>query len=256
MTTSVVKSAERALAVLQLLARTDRPMTTVEVARAGNMPKSSAHHLLNVMRDMDFVAYQDTSRTWSLGVATLEVGAGYLRSDPLQVQGQRALTELTSRMGLTSHLAVLQHTDVLYIGKQDAPGNGVKLVTEVGTRLPAHLTSVGQAILAHLTPSALTALYDGHTLDQVTGAGPRTLAELLTQLEKVRANGHALDTGMITMGISCLAAPILRHDGQPAAAIGVTYLTAQLGPDQVEDAIAAVRSAGRQLSAALGYRSR
>ncbi len=134
-------------------------MAATEIASALDLPKSTTHHLLNVMRDRRFVSYWPDQRAWTLGVSAFEVGASYMRSGPLHREGQRHMVALTKAADETSHLAVLQGTDVIYLDKREPLKPGVRLVTEVGTRLPAHLTAVGRAILARLDPEQLSALY-------------------------------------------------------------------------------------------------
>jgi DNA-binding IclR family transcriptional regulator len=115
---SSVKSAERLLDVLDLLARHTRPVPTATIVRECGIPKSSAHHLLNVMRARNFVIYYETERAWGLGVSVFEIGSAYLRSGPLQRMGRHLLVELATRTGETSHLAMLHGTEVLYIDKE------------------------------------------------------------------------------------------------------------------------------------------
>jgi DNA-binding IclR family transcriptional regulator len=253
LTSSTVKSAERLLDVLELLARHTRPVPTMAIARDCGIPKSSAHHLLNVMRDRHFVTYYETERAWGLGVAIFEIGSAYLRSAPLQRLGRHLLEELTRRTADTSHLAMLHGTDVLYIDKQQPLGNAASLVTEVGVRLPAHLTAVGRAILAELPEPQLKALYDGAPLVRRTGRGPGSLAALRRELAEGRERGYALDAEMVTPGITCVAAPVFSHEGVPVAAIGLTFVSAQRSAKQVEEAAATTREIAARLSSNLGY---
>jgi DNA-binding IclR family transcriptional regulator len=250
---SSVKSAERLLDVLDLLARQARPVPTMTIARECGIPKSSAHHLLNVMRARNFVTYYDTERAWGLGVSAFEIGSAYLRSGPLQRLGRHLLVELTTRTGETSHLAMLHGTEVLYIDKEQPAGSVTKLVTEIGVRLPAHLTAVGRAILAELPEAQIRALYANQPLVVRTGQGPGSVDALLRDLEQVRSTGFALDDGLVTPGISCLACPVFSHEGVPAAAIGVTFVTAQRTPEDVQLAADLVRDVSGRLSANLGY---
>lgn len=223
------------------------------IARECGIPKSSAHHLLNVMRARHFVTYYETERAWGLGVAVFEIGSSYLRSAPLQRMGRHLLVELTAETGETAHLAMLHGTEVLYIDKEQPLGTGAKLVTEVGVRLPAHLTAVGRAILAELPEAQVRALYANQPLVLRTGQGPNHINALLRDLKTVRRAGVALDDEMVTPGISCLACPVFSHEGVPAAAIGVTFVTAQRSAPDVELAAARVRQVSSRLSANLGY---
>jgi DNA-binding IclR family transcriptional regulator len=253
MSSSSVKSAARVLDVLGALARHTRPVPTMTIARECAIPKSSAHHLLNVMRERNFVTYYEAERAWGLGVAVFEIGSAYLRAGPLQRLGRPLLARLTERTGETSHLATLHGAEVLYVDKEQPAAAPVKLVTEVGVRLPAHLAAVGRAILAELPEAQVRALYGDQPLVRRTGRGPSSLDELLADLARVRAHGHALEAGLVTPGISCVAAAVLSHEDLPVAAVGLTFVTAQRSPEQVAEAAREVREAGLRLSATLGW---
>jgi DNA-binding IclR family transcriptional regulator len=244
-----------AVRVLELLARYTRPVPTLTIARECSIPKSSAHHLLNVMRVRNFVSYYETERAWGLGVAVFEVGSAYLRSEPLQHLGRPILNELTRQTEEASHLATLRGTDVLYIDKQAPVGPAPKLVTGIGVRLPAHLTAVGRAILSELSEAQVRALYANQQFVQRTSRGPTTIDELLTELEEVRQRGFAFEDQMVTPGIACIASVVFSHEGVPAAAVGMTYVSAQRTQQLIDEAADLVRRAALRLSRRLGYSS-
>jgi DNA-binding IclR family transcriptional regulator len=250
-----VKSAERVLEVLKLLAQHTRPVPTMTIARECAIPKSSAHQLLNVMRARNFVTYYESERAWGLGVASFEIGAAYLRSGPLQRLGRPILSKLTQQTGDASHLAILHGTEVLYIDKEEASGPAPKLVTEVGVRLPAHLTAVGRAILAELAEAQVRALYAHRPLVRRTGRGPASVGELLRQLAEIRGRGFSHEDQMVTPGIACVAAPVFSHEGVPAAAVGVTYVSAQRDASDLDELVAAVQTMAARLSINLGYQA-
>jgi len=250
-----VKSAERVLEVLTLLARHTRPVPTMTIARQCAIPKSSAHQLLNVMRARNFVTYYEAERAWGLGVASFEIGAAYLRSEPLKRLGRPILSKLTQQTGDTSHLAILHGTEVLYIDKEEASGPAPKLVTEVGVRLPAHLTAVGRAMLAELADAQVRALYTRQPFVRRTGRGPASVGELLRELSEVRRRGFSHEDQMVTPGIACVAAPVFSHEGVPVAAVGVTYVSAQRDGPDLEGLALVVRSMAARLSINLGYQA-
>ncbi len=253
-TSSQVKSADRVLRVLELLAKRATPQPTMAIARDCGVPKSSMHHLLNVMLARNFVAYFEADRTWGLGVAAFEIGSAYLRSEPLQRLGRPRLVAVTAQTGETSHLAVLRGVDVVYLDKEQPRTNAPKLVTEVGVRLPAHLTSVGIAILAHLPAAQLRAIYADQALTNRTGSGPRNEVELQRLLRACRDAGYAQDLQMTTRGISCIAAPVFSWDGTPTAAIGITFLAEAYRPAELDELSHVIVHESRKLSRSLGYR--
>jgi DNA-binding IclR family transcriptional regulator len=251
---SHIKSAERVLVILAFLARRARPVPTMTIARECGLPRSSAYHLLSVMRARDFVTYYAEERAWGLGVAVFEIGSAYLRSEPLERLSRPLIVELASETGETAHLAVLHGNEVLYLLKERPELWATKLVTEVGVRLPAHLTAVGRAMLMHLPAAQLEALYPAkRPLVRRTERGPRQLRDLKIELEQARGLGYALDDEMTTPGITCIAAPVFSHESVPLAAVGITFLAASCGQSERLKLAQEVQQAAITLSRGLGW---
>ena len=254
MTSSNSKAATRVFDVLETLAAHAQPMATMAIARECGIPKSSAHHLLNVMLGRNYVTYYEHEHAWGLGVSIFEVGSAYLRRTPLQRLGRPILESVCADTGETCHLAILHGADVLYLDKEAPAGNGPTLVTDVGVRLPAHLTAVGWAILSELPEPQVKASFGDGPMVTRTGSGPDRLDVLFKDLAAVRARGFAFDDQMVTPGICCLAAPVFSHSELPVAAIGVSYLAAKSDEAVVTRVAEIVCGAAARLSAALGWR--
>ena len=218
-----VPAATRALRVLRYLAGQPDPVTLDRLASAVGLPRSTAYHLVTAMIEEGFVVHLPEEHRYGLGVAAFEVGSGYARQEPLQRISRRQLASLVDAVGQSAHLAILHGREVLYVIEERAPGRP-SLVTDVGVRLPAHLTASGRAILAHLPPSQVRALYSSADdfVDR-NGRGPRRLTELRAILADTRTRGHAVEDGEITAGLASIAVAALDHNGHPVAAVALTY---------------------------------
>lgn len=245
-----VPAATRTLRVLRFLASQPDPVPLERITRACDLPRSSAYHLLNAMIDEGFVVHLADERRYGLGVAAFEVGSGYARQAPLQRIARRPLAALVDRVRQSAHLAVLHGRDVLYVLEERAPGRP-PLVTDVGVRLPAHLTASGRAILAALPPSQVRALFPDRTafVDR-HGVGPGSLSALRTLLQETRQHGYAAEDGEVTPGFASVAAPVLDHNGHPVAGVALTWETRH-APEAAEIA-GAVRHTASVLSRRLG----
>lgn len=222
---SQVPAATRALRVLRFLASQPDPVPLDRVMRACDLPRSTAYHLLGAMVDEGFVVHLADEHRYGLGVAAFEVGSGYSRQAPLQRIARRPLAGLVDRVHQTAHLAVLHGRDVLYVLEERAPGRP-PLVTDVGVRLPAHLTASGRAILAQLPAAQVRALYpSARDFVDRHGLGPRSLSALRTVLSETRQRGYATEDGEVTPGLASVAAAVLDHNGHPVAGVAVTYAT-------------------------------
>jgi len=220
---SQVPAATRTLMVLRFLASQPDPVPLDRLARALDLPRSTAYHLVNAMIEQGFVTHIAEERRYCLGVAAFEVGIGYARQAPLQRIAHRSLAALVDRIGHSAHLAVPHGRDVLYVLEERAPGRA-PLVTDVGVRLPAHLTASGRAILAALPASQVRALYpDKSAFVDRHGRGPQSLSALRTVLSETRQRGFATEDGEVTPGFASVAAAVLDHNGTPLGGIATTY---------------------------------
>jgi DNA-binding IclR family transcriptional regulator len=239
------------LAVLKLLATATAPLSAGVIARDLGLPRSTTYRLLGVLTDGGFVTHFPEDRAYGLGVATFEVGTAFLRQDRLERLGRPVLARLAASTRSTAHLGILLGREVLYLLKEQPP-RAVPLVTEVGVRLPAHLTASGRALLAALPVVEFRAIYpDAAVLAERTGAGPRTVDELRHLVEQERASGISVEDGHVTVGIASLAMAARDRAGRPLAAIGVSVPREQL-LERREALAAAVERARRALSRRLG----
>lgn len=220
---SQVPAATRTLRVLRYLASQPDPVALESIARACELPRSTAYHLLAAMIAEGFVVHLPDDHRYGLGVAAFELGSGYSHQAPLQRLARRPLADLVDRLGQTAHLAVLHGREVLYVLEERAPGRP-PLVSDVGVRLPAHLTASGRAILALLPASQVRALYPSQQefVDR-HGVGPRTPSQLREVLTQTRQRGYALELGEVTPGFSSVAAAVVDHNAHPVAGVAVTY---------------------------------
>lgn len=222
-----VPAATRTLRVLRYLASQPDPVPLESIMRACDLPRSTAYHLVNAMIEEGFVAHLADERRYGLGVAAFEVGSGFARQAPLQRIARRPLNALVDSTGHGGHLAVLHGRDVLYVIEERAPGRPT-LVTDVGVRLPAHLTATGRAILMALPASQVRALYPdrGAFVDR-GGSEPSTPGALRSLLSQSRQRGYAYEDGEVTPGLASVAAPVLDHNAHPVAGVAVTFPTGE-----------------------------
>ena len=234
---SQVPAATRALRVLRFLATQADPVPIEAVMRACELPRSTAYHLVNAMIDEGFVVHLADERRYGLGVAAFEAGTGYIRQAPLQRIARRPLAQLVDRIGQSAHLAVLHGRDVLYVVEERAPGRP-PLVTDVGVRLPAHLTASGRAIMGGLPPSQLRALYPDRAAFTVrTGYGPQSPTALRAVLTEQRRRGYAVEDGEVTEGMASVATAVLDHNGHPVAGLAITYPRGEAAPEELARAL-------------------
>jgi DNA-binding IclR family transcriptional regulator len=247
---SKVPAAENTLRILKLLASKRGPMAASNIATALGLPRSSVYHLLGVMEANGFVMHLHEEQRYGLGISAFELSSAYSRQEPLSRLGRPLLAALVDVIGESAHLAVLHGRDVLYVVEERAK-NRPSLVTDVGVRLPSHLTASGRAILAALPKSQVRALYPNaaaFTARHETESPIMKYSALSSHLDQVRLRGYATEHGEVTPGFGSIAAAVTDHVGWPTAAVAVTFLEEKLPPEEWPALAVRVRKAADDLS--------
>jgi DNA-binding IclR family transcriptional regulator len=224
----VVPAARQVLALLDALARQPGPVPAAVLVRDLGLPRSTVYHLLGELVRAGLAVHLPEERRYGLGVHALELGTDYLRQEPLARLARPVLARLVDRVGQSAHLAVLHGREVLYVVEERAPGKP-PLVTDVGVRLPAHLTASGRAVLADLPSPQVRALFpDAGAFVDRHGVGPRSLSALRRVLAEVRRRGYATEDGEVTPGFASVATAVHDHAGRPVAGVAVTFPTGEV----------------------------
>lgn len=235
----------RIVAVLSAMAGGESHVALSEIARRTGLPKATVHRLLHQMADFGLVELSPGGVR--VGLRLFELGQ--LASGPRSVGDVAApyLGDLHAATGHTVHLVVPRGKEVLYVHKIEnrrSPSVG----SRVGGLMPMHCTAVGKALLAHaeldVVRDALAA-----PLARIT---PRTIVAaglIAGQLRRVRQDGIAEDHEESTLGVGCVAAPVLDSRGRAVAAISVTGPVAAVSGARLSPAVrTAALGVGRALA--------
>lgn len=252
---SQVPAATRTLAILRTLASAPAPMSAVAIARALELPRSSTYHLLAAMAEMGFVVHIPEEERWALGVSAFEIGAAYLRHDPLERLAKPLLEKTVKEISdasVVGHLGVLHGAETMYLLKVQ-PRKRIEVVTEVGVRLPAHITASGRSMLSAL-PLEQAAAHFPRKADLIsrTGTGPQSWKELSAVLAQERTQGFSYERGEIDEDFSSVAVAVLDHLSHPVASIGLTFRTNDVTRTQLTRIVSLAQRCARQLSRRIG----
>ena len=256
MPTPKVPAADATLRLLTFLASRRAPVAAARIAEELELPRSRTYDLLATLVEHGYVLHLDQEQRYGLGPSAHELSGAYARQEPLARIGRRVVEGMVDAVGESGHLAVLHGRDVLYVVEERAR-NRPSLVTDVGVRIPGHLTASGRAILAHLPAAQLRALY-GTAADfssRTDAPGPSTPKQLRELLTAVRADGIASESGEVSDEMGSVAAVVRDHAGWPAAAVALTFVEARVGPQERERFAAAVQRGAEEITRRLSGRT-
>jgi IclR family transcriptional regulator, KDG regulon repressor len=231
-------------AVLDVLDALDRdgPATLAQLTRETGIPKSTLHRVCTMMSERGWIARDQDTGSIELGprVAWLARGAPL---SPLTAGFHGVARRLVSRHNETTCLTVLDGRDSVFIAKEETT-HAVRLVTAVGSRLPAFASASGRAMLADRSEDEVAALHEGCELVTPTGRRLAGLDELLEILRDASRRGYAENIDETALGLHCLAAPV-GPPGRVVAAITFCVPSGRMnGPRKramLRDLLAAVR---------------
>jgi len=195
-----VQSLERGLAVVRAFSAERPEMTLSEVARETGLTRAAARRFLLTLVDLHYV--HTDGRVFWLSPRVLELGHAYLSSMSLPEVAEPHLERLVAQVRESSSVSVLDGEDVIYVAR--VPVSRIMTVSiNVGTRLPAHRTSMGRVLLA------------------AQGAAPDDPV-LREKLERVRRDGYALVDQELEEGLRSIAVPIHDRGGTVVAAMNLS----------------------------------
>jgi DNA-binding IclR family transcriptional regulator len=233
-----VPAVERAFAIIRVLAA-EGASSLAEVVEGSSLNKSTTFYILRTLVNLDVVAYDDRTRTYTLGPALMELGMSASNQFSDVAVAKRNLTELLEIMNVTIVLYRRVNVgEILMVDKLER-AHRVRITVQAGMHLPIQGGSFGRAFLAFDEPSVVNeALKDG--LHKFTPKSVTSVSTFRNELALVRKQGWAVDHEGFALGVSTVAAPIFGPDGKivlVVAAVGFTNLL----PDEV------ARTCGLQL---------
>jgi DNA-binding IclR family transcriptional regulator len=239
---SAVKSADRVLDILELLARQGSALTHHEIGTTLGIPKSSLTHLLRNLVGRGFLALDSTSGVYSLGPAVFRlVNAGHDR-EGLLARARPIVSWLADTTGEAASFSLFRDDEVerVCVAESRSP---LSYRMAVGDRFPLYSTSAGKAILAGLSTTDLAAYLKRVPLRKHTSATVRTAADLRRELDTVRSGGVAYSQGEHTPGVVGIAVGVRPGSDQMPAALNVVVPSVRFTPAIEKACIAALQQA-------------
>jgi DNA-binding IclR family transcriptional regulator len=248
-----IRSVQRALAILRLLAEVRKPLGVAEVAQATGLPPATAHRLLVTLVEEGWADQDPQSTQYELGSDILGTAAVALAYSPFIQSAKATLSDISELSGLNSYAGVRVGRRVAYLASaRGRDGHDSKF--RVGVVEQAHAIADGKVLLAYMEPKELKALYAGR--NELRAFTPKTITSfeaLERELAEVRARGFAMDRGERTEGWSWVSVPVRGRRGRVVAAIVAGGSDAVATPEKLDWLAHEMRIAAEQLSIRLGF---
>ncbi len=216
---SHVQSFARGLSVIRSFSSTAKAQTMTQVAASTGLTRAGARRILHTLLGLGYVAFD--GKLFVLTPRILDLGFAYLSTMPLWNLAEPAMETLTETTAESCSAAVLDGQDIVYVLR--VPTRKVMRISlSVGSRLPAHCTSMGRMLLADLSDSEIEAHLATSHLVQHTAKTSIDPIDILKKVVRARAQGWCLVDQELEEGLVSIAAPIRDHTGRAIAALNVS----------------------------------
>ncbi len=245
-----IRSLDRALSILTHLAAGDGASLSELSARAGQSP-TTTYRVLSTFQAHEMVDFDEAEQLWYVGPGAFRIGSVFMnRSNILQVT-RPIMQRLMRLTGETANLGIERDGKVMFISQAETPET-IRAFFAPGTLSPMHASGIGKALLAQYTSEKIGDFIARHGLPRISDRTITGKQALLDELDKVRAQGFAVDDEENTPGMRCVAAPVLNVWGEPVAGLSVSGPSFRMAQHRIAEVGRQVRALANEASRALG----
>lgn len=244
-------AADRMLSVLEEVATAGRPVAVRDVAEALELPKPTAHRLVNTLLERGLLARSIDRRAVMVGPKLTQLALAILRSSVVQAPVRSVLRGVSAQLGETTNIGVLEGNEVVYLDRVEAEHWPLRLQFGVGSRVPLYCTAMGKLFTANLPEAQRERVVSATRFLKLTNNTIMDADRLRGELAVIREQGYAIDDEEFIVGVFCIAVPVRDARGRVIAGLAVQGPQARLPRERVGECLPVLREAADQLTAVL-----
>ena len=240
---------DRTFAILRLFTPEFPDWTVTEAADALDLPVPTVHRLLAALQHHGYVARDEASKRYRLGVSAFELGRRATASTDLRSASLKVLESMASASGETVLLTAIgpdRRTSVCL--ERVESRNPLRLSVVPGLRVPLHAGASQKALLAYMSDVDLHAFIDGGlpSLCDATITDPDALKK---ELKAIRSRGWATSYQETNLGLWGIAITLLDAGTKAVAAVGLAGPRARLPKSRIPEVLHVLDEGARAIAA-------
>lgn len=249
----LIQSVSHALDLLEQFHDEVDELGVTELSKRLKLHKNNVFRLLATLESRGYIDQNKATENYRLGLKTLELGQTFVKQMGLLRQSRPVLEWLVRQCNETSYIAILKDFDIIYLDAVETDLT-VRVVTRVGSRLPAYCSAAGKAQLAYLSEEELENYFSGKELKRFTQNTVIEVEELKRELKKVTELGYSIDNEELDTGVRCVGAPVRDYTRRIVGAVSISGPSMRLSIERVEkELVPLAKEAAQQISMKLGY---
>jgi len=249
----IIQAVSHALDLLEQFHGEVDELGVTELSKRLKLHKNNVFRLLATLESRGYIEQNRATENYRLGLKSLELGQTFIKQMGLLRQAKPILERLVGECNETSYVAIFKEGYVVYLDVVETDLT-VRVVSRVGSRLPAHCTASGKVHLAYMTEEEILALIPQREMKRFTPTTITDRDELVKELALVAERGYAIDNEEMDLGVRCVAAPIRDYTRRIVGAVSISGPSMRFTDERIEkELIPLVIKAGDDLSTRLGF---
>jgi IclR family pca regulon transcriptional regulator len=245
-------SLARGLAVIRGFSQQRRRLSIAQLSLRTGIPRAAVRRCLYTLEKLGYVGSED-DRTFALRPQILALGHAYLSSVPLVTAAQPILDQISAATHESCSIAIMDGDDILYVARSSSSTRIMSIDLGIGSRLPAHCTSMGRVLLAGLPRDDLAAYLRRVKLTPFTARTLVSRDRFGETIEEIREKGYAVVDQELEIGLRSIAVPISDYRARVAAAINISVQAPRVSVSEMERSLLPpLRKAAEELGMLLG----
>lgn len=250
--TQSVRSLERGLTLMELLANSKVGLSLPELVQKTGLPKSSIHCLLVTLERRGYLHRNIRTGRYVFGLQLFSLANMAISGLKLHDEAAPFLRSLVRDTELTVHMAILEHREAVIVSKLEPPGI-FRLATWIGKRMDLHCTGLGKALMAYLPQEEVERIMVEHRLPRHNDNTLCSRKRLKDELARTAHRGYSIDDEEDELGLRCIGAPVFGPDNRAIASISISGTTYQVTPSNLRKLAEQVKKTAEAISQALGH---
>ncbi|MDO4573246.1 MAG: IclR family transcriptional regulator [Clostridia bacterium] len=247
-----VQSINRAFQILEALGEHRGGLSIAELVESLHLNKSTIHRILQTLAAWGYVAKDERSKCYRLGMKVMALSSHYLGSLELKTEALPFMERLQQQTELFVHLGMLDGRDVVYLEKI-GPYTHFRMYSQIGRRAALYATGLGKAIFAQLDKARQAEILKELSFEPITEHTVRDEESFLQEIARTEARGYALDEEENEIGMRCVAAPVFDYTGRVIGAVSTSGYVTSFPREKIEQFGAYVMDCARNISLQMGY---
>lgn len=240
----------RTLRILEILGKSEGPLTPTEINQELGLPKQTAHRLCKTLTTEGFLVPDADGKRLRPSRRLRLLASGVLFTSQFHIARRQVLIEVAKQVGETVNFVVPDPEGMTYQDRVETDWP-FRILLPIGSHVPFHCTASGKVYLASLRPGARKAMIESINLEKLTDNTIEGVDPLLSELKQVAKQGFALDREEFMEGMVAIAVPIRDPEGRFFAALAYHGPTQRVSLDNAIENVGLLTDAAERLSAAI-----